>query len=58
MSQERVLEMNMIKKECAFQPIKLNQTSRKYHIAKIFVDHFSKWTDVHFSESTTANEAI
>ena len=34
------------------------QTSRKYHVATIFVDHFSKLAYVHFSESTTENKAV
>ena len=38
--------------------LKVRQTSRKYHVATIFVDHFSKLTYVYFSESTTANEAV
>ena len=34
------------------------QTSRKYHVATVFVDHFSKLTYVHFSESTPAKESV
>ena len=37
---------------------KVNQTSRKYHVAAIFVEHFSKLTHVHFSESTTSNKSV
>ena len=38
--------------------LKGKQTSRKYHLATMFVDHFSKSTYVQFSGSTTANEAV
>ena len=38
--------------------LKWKQTSRKYHAATIFVDHFSKFTYVKFSQSTAANEAV
>ena len=38
--------------------LKGKQTKRKYHVATIFVDHFSKLTYIHYSESTTANEAV
>ena len=38
--------------------LKGRQTSRRYHAATIFVEHFSKSTYVHFSESTTSNEAV
>ena len=38
--------------------LKGRQTSKKYHVATIFVDNFSKLTYVHFSESTTSNESI
>ena len=34
------------------------QTNRKYHVATIFFDHFSKLTYVHFSKITTENEAV
>ena len=37
--------------------LKGRQTNRKYHIATIFVDNFSKLNYVHFSESLTAHEA-
>ena len=33
--------------------LKGKKTSRKYHVATTFVDHFSKWTYVHFMKSTT-----
>ena len=38
--------------------LKGRQTSRKYHVATIFVHHFSKLNYIHFSESTTSNEAF
>ena len=38
--------------------LKGRQKSRKYHVATIFVDHFSNVTYVHFSESTIANETV
>ena len=38
--------------------LKVNQTSRKYHVTPIFVDHFSKLAYVDFSESTTANKYL
>ena len=38
--------------------IKGKKTSRKYHVATIFVYHCSKLTYIHFSESNTANEAV
>ena len=38
--------------------LKRRKKSRKYHVATIFVEHFSKLTYVHFSESTTANKAV
>ena len=38
--------------------LKGRQTSRKYHVATIFVDFFSKLTYVQFSEITTANKAV
>ena len=42
--------------QCGLIPVfKGKQTSRKYPVDTIFVDHFSKWTYVHFSKSTTAN---
>ena len=34
--------------------LKLKQTSRKYHVSTIFVEHYSKLTYVCFSEITTA----
>ena len=37
--------------------LKEKKSSRKYHVATIFVDYFYKLTYVHFSESTTTNEA-
>ena len=38
--------------------LKGRQTSRKYHVAPIFVDHFSGLTYVHFREVTKANESV
>ena len=38
--------------------LKGRQTSRKYHFAIIFVDHFSKLTYVHSSERNTENKAV
>ena len=38
--------------------IKGKKNRRKYHVATIFVAHFSKLTYVHFSESTKANKAV
>ena len=38
--------------------LKGKQTRRKYHVATIFVDHFSKWTYVHFGKINTVNEAV
>ena len=38
--------------------LKGSQTSTKYHVATIFVDHFSKLTYVHFSEITPAHKAV
>ena len=38
--------------------LKGRQTSKKYHVTTIFVDNFSKFTYVHFSENTTANESV
>ena len=38
--------------------LKERQTSRKCHVATIFVDHFSKLTYVNFSGNITANEAV
>ena len=38
--------------------IKGNQTSRKYHVATICVDHFSKLAYAYFIESTTAKEVV
>ena len=41
-----------------FPILKVNYTSRKYHVATIFVDHFSKLIYVHFNKSTTANKSV
>ena len=38
--------------------LKGRQTSRKYHVATIFFDHFSKLTYLNFSEITTANKSV
>ena len=38
--------------------LKENQTGRKFHVATIFVDHYSKLTYVHFTESTTEKKAV
>ena len=38
--------------------LKGRQKSRKYHVATIFVDHFSKFTYVQFSESTASKKAV
>ena len=38
-----------------FPVLKGKKTSRKYHVATIFVEHSSKLNYVHFSESITAN---
>ena len=38
--------------------LKGRQTSKKYHLAKICVDHFYELTYGNFSEITTSNEAV